>query len=100
MKIKKISYSEMWHNLHQYNIDHPDREEHGDISAVIVYKPENWDKPYSLESRSYRVYNCNRAFQPGKIANSIFGYALDGSDPGVRLDWYKWDVDYCYMEEA
>ena len=100
MKIKKISYGEMWNALHQFNIDHPEDEDRAVISAVIVYKPENWDKPYSLESRSYRVWNSNRAFQPGKIANSVFGYALDGSDPGVRLDWYKWDVDYCYMEEA
>ena len=96
--MKKISYDEMWHNLHQYNVDHPDREDYGDISAVIVYKSENWDKPYSLESRSYRVYNNNRAFQPNKIANSLYGSALDGSDNGVRLDWYKWSVDYCYMD--
>ena len=100
MAIKKITYSEMWNIMHQFNIDHPEDEDTGKISAVIVYKPENWDVEYSLESRSYQVWNNNRAFQPGKIANSIYGYALDGSDPGVRLDWYKWKVDYCYMEEA
>jgi len=100
MEIKKISYGEMWNALHQFNIDHPDKEDEAVLSAVIVYKPENWPVEYSLESRSYQVWNNNRAFQPGKIANSIYGYALDGSDPGVRLDWYKWKVDYCYMEEA
>ena len=40
---------------------------------------------------------------------SIFGWALDGSDPGVRLEAYMaaekggangWKVDYCYMEEV
>ena len=99
MAIKKISYAEMERKMFQFNERNPQREEEAVLSAVIVFKPENWDVPYSELSRSYRVCNNNRAFQPGKIACSVYGYCLDGTDPGVRLDWYKWKVDYCYMEE-
>ena len=100
MAHKKITYGEMERIMFRFNEEHPDQEEKGVISAVIVFKPENWTVEYSELSRSYQVWNNNRAFQPGKIANSVFGYCLDGTDPGVRLDWYKWSVDYCYMEEV
>ena len=70
------------------------------LFGVIVYKESNWDRPYSLEARSYRVSSDNRAFQMDKIANSIFAECLDGSDINVRLDWYNWDIDYCYIEDG
>ena len=86
----------MW----DFNKANPDKEDDECITGVIVYKASNWKKTYPLESRSYRVSNANRAFQDGKIANSMFGYCLDGTDQGVRLDWYNWKVDYCYMESC
>lgn len=82
-------------------------------NAVIVYKPESFDKEYSLESRSYEISIENRYFEKGKLGTSLFGDCLDGQDSGVRLDWYmkalpsdnigkRWIVDYCYIvnEEA
>lgn len=65
--------------------------------GVIVYSEDNWPVKYSLESRSYRVSSDNRRFQAGKIANSVYGDSLDGSDVGVRLDVYGWKVEDCYM---
>ena len=97
--VERITFDDLWHIMHRYNVEHPDREEYADLTGVIVYKASNWKTEYPLGARSYEVCNNNRAFQPGKIANSIFGYALDGSDPGVRLDWYNWEVDYCYMKK-
>lgn len=99
MSIEKITRAELEHRMWEYNEAHPDREDHADLFGVIVYSQSNWpDKEYSLESRSYEVANNNRAYQPGKIANSIYACSLDGSDMGVRLDWYKdWKVEYCYM---
>lgn len=70
------------------------------IEAVIVYSEDNWKEHYSLESRSYAVSSDNRAFQDGKFSNSMFGSSLDGSDIGVRLDLYNWEVDYIYIEET
>lgn len=97
---KRITMDELWHIMYDYNVAHPDREEEADLTGVIVYKASNWPKKYTLKERSYEVHNCNRAFQPNKIANSMYGYCLDGKDLGVRLDWYKWAVEYCYMKEV
>lgn len=69
--------------------------------GVIVYREDNWPVVYPIESRSYKVSSDNRAFESGAISNSIFGYSLDGSDMGVRLDLYMaevgWKVEDCYM---
>lgn len=76
--------------------------------AVIVFKPESFDKEYSEQSRSYEVSSDANYFQSGKISSSLFGYCLDGTDQGVRLDLYmkalpednmgkRWLVDYCYI---
>lgn len=59
-----------------------------------------------MDSRTYVVSSNNKAYQPNKNGYSIFGNALDGSDPGVRLDHYMadehggkngWKVDYCFQ---
>ena len=98
--MEKITFSEMEKRMFEFNCAHPESEDKATVSAVDVFKQSNWDKEYSELSRSYRVYNNNRAFQPNKIAHSIYSYCLDGTDDGVRLDWYNWAVEYCYMEEV
>ena len=98
--MKKISYSEFVDRMWAHGKDHRNNEDYRDaITGVIVYKQSNFPKLYTEEERSYRVSSCNRCFQDGKIANSMFGDCLDGKDLGVRLDWYNWDVDFCYMDE-
>lgn len=64
-----------------------------------MYKQENWEKPYTEEQRSYEVISSNKYFMPNMLGSSIFGNCLDGTDQGVRLDWYNWEVDYCYLLE-
>ena len=98
--MKKISFPELKSMMLQFNTDHPKDLETPKLSAVIVYKQSNWKKEYSEESRSYRVWNNNRMFQPGMFANSLCGCCLDGTDQGVRLDQYDWKVDYCYIESS
>ena len=100
--MKKITWTEMTKNLWKHNEDNNitcKGTDENPIYGVVVYKASNWDKEYSLESRSYVVSSSNKAFIPGQISNSIFANSLDGSDIGVRLDWYSWEVDYCYMKE-
>lgn len=94
-EIKKMTFGELEALFIRHEATHP--KEH--LTAHIVYKEESWNRPYPLESRTYVVSSCNRAFEPGKISNSIFADCLDGSEFGVRLDWYKkdWIVDYCYL---
>ena len=97
--MKKITFGEMERNFRKYNEEHHNGENYKEaISGVIVYKQSNFDKPYNEKSRSYRVASCNRRFQAGKISNGYYGYCLDGTDDGVRLDLYNWDIDYCYMD--
>lgn len=70
------------------------------MKGVIVFKSENWpDKDFKLASRSYKVVSDNKFFISGIGGNSIYGSALDGSDNGVRIDWYlgQWKIDYCYI---
>ena len=99
--MKKITYAELSKTMYDYNQAHSNGEDSNyTITGVIVYKQSNWEKQYSEESRSYRVSNHNRCFQSGKIANSLRGNCLDETDIGVRLDWYNWDIEYCYMEEV
>lgn len=97
--INKISYKEFEEKMWEYGKTHNNNENYEDaIHGVIVFKASNWpDHDFSERSRSYEVSSCNRCFQSGKIANSMFGNCLDGTDQGVRLDWYNWEVDYCYM---
>ena len=95
--MEKITYAKLRKIMETHNVRFPEHSDKPVLHGVIVYRADNWTEDYSLEARSYRVSNNNRAFQPGKIARSLFGNSLDGTDQGVRLDWYNWRVDYCYM---
>ena len=94
-----MSYSELASYMMQYNSEHD--QDKASLYAVIVITSDSFTKNYTEVERSYRVHNANRMFQHDKIANSLFGDCLDGTDNGVRLDWYigdGWKVDYCYVE--
>lgn len=95
--IKHITMQELDHIMTEFNTQNPDKQDTPVLEAVIVFKASNWKKPYDIRSRSYRVTNACRHFQEGKISNQLPGDCLDGTDQGVRLDWYHWEVEYCYM---
>ncbi len=67
--------------------------------AVIVFTKDSFREEFSEESRSYMVTSTQKYFQDGMISNSLFASCLDGTDDGVRLDWYmpEWKVEYCYI---
>lgn len=89
--MKKLTYQEM------YELMRDTAEQGIEMSAVIVYSQDNWDEEFPIESRSYEVHNSSKAFNPHCCGYSLYGSALDGSDPCVRLDWYNWKVDFCYI---
>ena len=76
------------------------------LKAVIVFTEDSFTREYSEESRSYEISSDNKTFR-NSFSNSLFGYCLDGTDQGVRLDCYMefygnkpgWKVDYCYLVE-
>jgi len=78
-----------------------------DLTAHIIFTEDSFDKKYSLLSRTYTFTSDNKAFWPNMGGYSIFGYCLDGTDQGVRLDWYMaeegnpggWKVEDCYILE-
>lgn len=70
-------------------------------TAVIVFKTSNWPgRDYSEECRSYRSHSNQWGWDYSKMGQCRIGDCLDGSDPGVRLDWMGWDVDYWYWENS
>lgn len=74
------------------------------VSGYIVFSQSNFEKPYSIESRTYEVSNNNKAFIPGMGGYSVYGSSIDGTDVGVRLDRYiraddPWEIERCYMKK-
>lgn len=74
--------------------------------AVIVFKLESFNRPFTEEERSYKFTRNNKYFNPNANGNSLFGNCLDGRDNDVRLDIYmhrlpeegtRWLEDYCYI---
>lgn len=103
--MKKFTYAE----LRQMFTKHESSRPNTHLTGCIVFTEDSFNRPYSLEARTYVVSSNNKAFQPGMGGYSIFGYALDDSDDGVRLESYMaaehggrngWKVDYCYLKEA
>ena len=84
--MKKIKFSEL--------LDNPTWKK-----AVIVYKQENFKKPYTEKERSYEICNGQWGLNSSKMGRCIIGNCLDGLDIGVRLDSYDWKIDYCYITE-
>ncbi len=106
--MKKITWAEMEHNMYMFNKvnGYKTKGNKKAIYAVVVFKEDSFTKPYTETERSYRFSSDNKAFFPDAISNSIFADCLDGTDNGVRIDWYmhdpenRWEVDYCYMEDS
>ncbi len=105
--MKKITWSELCKAMWKFN------EEHGyttkgnekKLKGVVVFAKESWNKPYTEIQRSYEFTSDNKAFLARQSSNSIFANCLDGSDDGVRIDWYMgdkqipWIPEYCYIVE-
>ena len=96
MEKNKMTWSEMAEYL---------RHHHNEKGVVVFKQHPKWNKEYSEGERSYVVSGDNKHFYDNMISTSIWADALEGTDKGVRLDWYmfyeepeyKWQVDYCYL---
>lgn len=106
--MEKMTWQEAKEYLIKYNKDHGYTSK-GNMDCtctmVAVISEDSFDKPYSLEARSYEFTNDNKAFLPSNAGYSVFASSLDRSDNGVRLEWYLadegnkngWKVEYCYI---
>ena len=104
--MKKISYKEMAKLFRDYENKTTDNSH---LRGYIVFTKNSFKEPFSLKARTYSVSSDNKAYQPNMGGYSIYGSAIDGSDPMVRLENYMaderggregWKVDYCYLDEG
>ena len=103
--MEKNTYAELAKTFRTHERSNQGRDH---LTGCIVFTKDSFTQPYSLEARTYRVSSDNKAYRPNMGGYSIYGSAIDGSDPLVRLDAYMadekggkdgWKVDYCYLEE-
>lgn len=100
---KEMPYNELKKLFQQV-----EAEGKGHLTGYIVFTQDSFTKEYPEASRTYAISSDNKAFRPGMAGYSIFGYALDGSDDGVRLESYMadehggsqgWKIERCYIKE-
>lgn len=91
-----LTFIELCNHMRVWNTTHNVNE--AEKFAVIVYSQSNFSTEYSEESRSYRVSNANDRFSNRISSDALLGDCLDGSEDEVRLDWYDWQIEYCYFE--
>ena len=98
---EELSYGELCRRFRETE----SRGEH--LEGLIVFTEDSFEEHYSEESRTYAVSSQNKAFQPGMGGYSIYGSAIDGSDPLVRLEPYMaaerggengWAIETCYLK--
>lgn len=103
--ITDMSYSEMTGKF--YEAERSGTGQH--LTGYIVFSQDSFKEPYKEAARTYVVSSNNKAFMPGMGGYSIYGSAMDGSDPCVRLERYMqdekggadgWKIERCYMKES
>ena len=104
--MKKITFGELCERFVKHNKESNVTAQYSDkrsnrLIGVVVFKSENWPgKDYSLKARSYEFVSDNKYFISELGGGSIFADCLDGSEEGIRLDFYlsSWKIDYCYIK--
>ncbi|SHI61207.1 hypothetical protein SAMN02745671_01144 [Anaerovibrio lipolyticus DSM 3074] len=91
---KYVSYDELRSAMFKAN------EEGKEISGGITFTEDSFNKPYDERGRTYLFTSDNKAFQHGKISNSIWANCEDGTDDGVKLSnyLYDWKIEKCFIE--
>ncbi len=94
----ELSYSQLSEVFQNVN-----RNGKNETCGYIVFTADSFDKPYSEQSRTYRVSSDNKAYQSG-IGYSIYASCIDGTDINIRLDEYlhgekRWKIERCYMHQ-
>lgn len=105
--MKKLTWTELREVIDNHNKEHNVSKQYGDkepLHCVAVIDNSSFAEEFSLESRSYEFRSDEKFFLPNMMGRSIFADSLDGTDTGVRLDWYifekdGWKIEYCYVKE-
>ena len=105
--MERITWNELCKAMWKFNETHgyTTKGNPKHLKGVVVFSAKSWNKPYTEIQRSYEFTSDNKAFLPNQHSNSIFADCLDGTDLGVRIDWYMhdkempWIPEYCYIVE-
>jgi hypothetical protein len=68
-------------------------------TAIIVFSQSNFTDLYCERSRSYASGSNQPGWNYEREGKCRIGRCLDGTEDGVRLDWYDWKIDYWYWED-
>lgn len=104
--MEKLTWTQLIDIINKHNKDNNIKQQYSDknpLYCVVVIDNSSFLQEYPLEARSYRFRSDEKRFLPEMLGSSIFASTLDGSDDGVRLDWYiydkdGWNIEYCYVE--
>lgn len=100
----EMSWKELKEKFREYEKERNYKE--NPLYARVVFAQKSFGREYSEASRTYEFSSDNKAFQSQMSGYSIFGNAIDGSDLGVRLDYYMaderggkngWIIEKCYL---
>lgn len=101
---KKSSWKAISDFAYDYFQQHPEIGQFNDAPEVIVtITKDSFKEEYSELTRSYRFILSQKYFLPGMGGNSIFAHCLDGSEMGIRLDYYlfnSWKIENVYMQST
>ncbi len=105
--MKKITWGELCKAMWDFNAKrgYTTKGNAEKLVGIVVFTEDSWKKQFTEIQRSYKLTSDNKAFLPNQLSNSVFADCLDGSDNGVRIDWYMhddkmpWKVEYCYIVE-
>jgi len=95
-----MGYYEIQGLFSQYNRMVNWQDSRNNIRAHVVFSNDtpSWRRhDFTLEARTYRFWNCEKAFIDGMGGYSIFAGSLDGSDY-TRIEHVDWIVEDAYME--
>lgn len=96
---QRINYYEMADFMMKYNQKYDNAWNSPTIEAIVVFSQDNFKQACTFTERSYCVNNHNRGYEYGKLGSCVVMDSLDGSDLGVRYDWCRWKVEYCYFKQ-
>ena len=93
--MEKMSFEDFKKVMRSY------QKENKYVEGVIVFTEDSFDKPFDEQARSYKVSSMAKYFNPFAGGSGLVGDCLDGTDDGVRLDYYMWtygwEPEYCYI---
>lgn len=98
-----ITFSELCNIFNKHNEDNNITQQFSDKNPLIggiCFHKNSFNGDFTEKERTYTFRSDNKYFISGLNGKSIFANCEDGTDQGIRLDYYlnHWTVDYCFIK--